>query len=616
MNKKLKTVIMIIIMISMCVLMFLTMNYAKNNLKSINDNSPMNNTLEKPDGNAPGTNEGSSLEKPDGNAPGTNEGSSLEKPDGNAPGTSEGSTLEKPDGNAPGTNEGSTLEKPDDNRPNMENPSGMIGLNDVKITYIYYIIFGIESLIFVSVLVYFIMSNLNKKSLKETFVNSDKVIIYVLLVIVLSTSITLLDGVVTNKLLSNNMDNINENKNNNSNKSSSISYKGVEEITQDKKIDSGNFISTTSDENALLISSDIDVDIENISVSKTGNSDGGDNTSFYGINSGIIAKDGAELTLKNITVTTNATGANGIFSYGGSATTNNSKSDGTTITISDSKITTTSDNSGGIMTTGGGIMNANNLEVTTSGTSSAAIRSDRGGGTVTVNKGTYKTTGVGSPSIYSTADITVNDAELISTKSEGIVIEGANSVVLNNSTLTDTNNILNGKSTTYKNIFLYQSMSGDAMYGTSSFTSTNSKIITNKGDTFYVTNTSATIILENNEIINNDSTGNFLRIQKDSWGNSGANGGNVTLSLKNQKVVGSIVVDSISTLDMKLASSYYEGAINNSNTAKKISLTISKDSKIKLTGDTYVSSLTNEDETNSNIDFNGYKLYVNNVAIN
>ena len=600
MNKKLKNIIMIIIMISMCVLMFLTMNYAKNNLKSTNDNSPMNNTLEKPDGNAPETNGGNTLEKPDGNAPGTNEGS----------------TLEKPDGNSSGTNEGSSLEKPDDNRPNMENPNGMIGLNTVKITYIYYVVFGIESLIFVSVLVYFIMSNLNKKSLKETFVNSDKVIIYVLLVIILSTSMTLLDGLVTNKLLSNNMDNINENKNNNSNKSSSISYKGVEEITQDKKIDSGNFTSTTSDENALLISGNIDVDIENILVSKTGDSDGGDNTSFYGINSGIIAKDGAELTLKNITVTTNATGANGVFSYGGSATTNNSKSDGTTITISDSKITTTSDNSGGIMTTGGGIMNANNLEVTTSGTSSAAIRSDRGGGTVTVNKGTYKTTGVGSPSIYSTADITVNDAELISTKSEGIVIEGANSVVLNNSTLTDTNNTLNGKSTTYKNIFLYQSMSGDAMYGTSSFTSTNSKIITNKGDTFYVTNTSATITLENNEIINNDSTGNFLRIQKDSWGNSGANGGNVTLSLKNQKVLGSIVVDSISTLDMNLTSSYYEGAINNSNTAKKISLTISKDSKIKLTGDTYVSSLTNEDETNSNIDFNGYKLYVNNVSIN
>jgi hypothetical protein len=76
-----------------------------------------------------------------------------------------------------------------------------------------------------------------------------------------------------------------------------------------------------------------------------------------------------------------------VFSYGGSATTNNSSSDNTTINISDSTITTTKDNSGGIMTTGGGIMNATNLKITTAGTSSAAIRSDRGGGTVTVNKG-------------------------------------------------------------------------------------------------------------------------------------------------------------------------------------------------------------------------------------
>ena len=52
-------------------------------------------------------------------------------------------------------------------------------------------------------------------------------------------------------------------------------------------------------------------------------------------------------------------------------------------------------------------MNATNLTIKTSGTSSAAIRSDRGGGTVVVNKGTYKTTGKGSPAVYSTADISV-----------------------------------------------------------------------------------------------------------------------------------------------------------------------------------------------------------------
>ena len=39
-------------------------------------------------------------------------------------------------------------------------------------------------------------------------------------------------------------------------------------------------------------------------------------------------------------------------------------------------------------------------------------------------------------------------------------------------------------------------------------------------------------------------------------------------------------------------------------------------SKIKLTGNSYVTSLEDEDSTYSNIDFNGYTLYVNGVAIN
>lgn len=138
-----------------------------------------------------------------------------------------------------------------------------------------------------------------------------------------------------------------------------------------------------------------------------------------------------------------------------------------------------------------------------------------------------------------------------------------------------------------------------------------------RGDTLYVTNTTAEINLENNTIINNDTNGNFLRIQKDSWGNTGSNGGTVTLNMTNQKASGNIAVDSISTLTINMTNnSYYEGMINNENTAKSITLKLDKTSKIKLTGDTYITSLDNADTTNSNIDFNGYKLYVNNSAIN
>ncbi len=395
----------------------------------------------------------------------------------------------------------------------------------------------------------------------------------------------------------------------------SASYSAVREIKTDDDVTDEEFSSTNADENAILIFGEIESSLTNITVTKTGDSDGGDNTSFYGTNSAILAKDGAMLTIKNANITTNAIGANGVFSYGGSATTNNSASDGTTVNISDSTITTSKDNSGGIMTTGGGVMNAENLTITTAGTSSAAIRSDRGGGTVTVNKGTYKTTCKGSPAIYSTADITVKNATLIATASEGAIIEGKNSITLESVTLTDTNNELNGQSTTYKNIFLYQSMSGDAATGKAVFTAKNSTITTNRGDTLYVTNTTAEINLENNTIVNNDDTGNFLRIQKDSWGNSGSNGGTVTLNMTNQKATGNIVVDSISKLTMNLTNgSSFSGAINSDNTGE-VELTLDSSSSITLTGDTYVKSLTNADTTNSNIHTNGYKLYVNGTQV-
>ena len=413
--------------------------------------------------------------------------------------------------------------------------------------------------------------------------------------------------------LINSTNNPTSNQSQQNNTSQNISYSASKSITADATIESGEFTSTNSDENAINASGNITANLSNITATKTGDSDGGDSTSFYGTNSAIIAKDGATLNLTNANITTNATGANGVFSYGGSATTNNSSSDGTTVNISDSTIETTKDNSGGIMTTGGGVMNAKNLTITTAGTSSAAIRSDRGGGTVTVDEGTYKTTGKGSPAIYSTADITVKNANLIATASEGVVIEGKNSVTLENTKLTDTNNTLNGQSTTYKNIFLYQSMSGDAADGEATFTAKNSNITTNKGDTFYVTNTTATINLENNQITNNDQTGNFLRIQKDSWGKSGSNGGTVTLNLTNQKASGNVVVDSISSLTMNLTkSSTFTGAINSDNQGE-VNLTLDASSSLTLTADTYLTSLNNADSTNSNIHLNGHKLFVNGV---
>lgn len=437
-----------------------------------------------------------------------------------------------------------------------------------------------------------------------------KIIIYISIIVVLIIILAVLWTLIISNTSQSNSSNMNNNHESNSN--SSISYSSAKEITKDEDITKGNYKATNTNENAILVSGDIKSAISNVNVEKTGDSDGGDNTSFYGTNSAILAKDGAVVTIKNATINTNATGANGVFSYGGSAKTNNSSSDGTTVNISDSTITTTKGNSGGIMTTGGGTTNAKNLTVTTSGQSSAAIRSDRGGGIVNVDGGTYTSNGVGSPAIYSTAKITVKNAKLISTTSEGAIIEGKNSITLENVELTDSN-IKSIKSKTYKNIFIYQSMSGDATEGEAVFTAKNSTITTNNGDSIYVSNTSAVINLENNKFINNDSNGYFLRAGKDSWGKEGSNGGKVTLNLTNQEVNGNIGVDEISSLTMNMKSSAFKGTID----AKygEVKITLDKSSTITLTGDSYVTSLDNADSSNSNINLNGYKLYVNGVEI-
>lgn len=494
----------------------------------------------------------------------------------------------------------------DNNAPTPREGMNDMQANNNQISWRYYLVTGVCALGLSLTVFYLILSKFNKLSIASTFINGDKIIIYVLSSIILTIFITFLSAQFSSKSNNQGMPSTNTN----------ITYSSKNEITENKDFTNEKFTSTQSDENAMLISGDVSVSAESITVTKTGDSNGGDNTSFYGNNSAVLAKDGANVLINNLEIKTDATGANGVFSYGGSATTNNSQTDGTSITINDSKITTSKDNSGGVMVTGGGTLYGNNLTVNTAGTSSAAIRSDRGGGTLIIKGGTYKTTGKGSPSIYSTASITVSDAKLISTASEGVVIEGKNSVTLNNVELIDTNNQLNGLSKTYKNIFIYQSMSGDASTGESNFSSTDSKITTNKGDTFYLTNTKATITLENNTFKNNDKTGCFLRAEGSSWGTSGSNGADITLNLKNQTVLGNFVLDSISSITINATkNSVIEGAINNENTAKNVTLKLDKTTKIKLTKDSYITSLDNEDTTNSNIDLNGYKLYVNGKSI-
>ncbi|MDY6405426.1 MAG: hypothetical protein SPL87_08375, partial [Synergistales bacterium] len=246
--------------------------------------------------------------------------------------------------------------------------------------------------------------------------------------------------------------------------------------------------STTGGTHAITASGTT-VTYTNPTVTKTGDVSGqSDDYDWKGTNAAVWAGNGANLTITGGTINSNAKYGNAVFSYGGTnRNTNNNQGDGTTVNISGTTITTTSNNSGGIMTTGGGIMNATNLTIKTSGGSSAAIRSDSGGGTVTVSGGTYETSGTGSPAIYSTAAITVADADLTATNSQGVVIEGGNSVTLTSCKINANHATKNGQDSTRQAVLLYKSMSKDASSGTSAFTMTNGSITNTIGDIFCVT---------------------------------------------------------------------------------------------------------------------------------
>ena len=403
--------------------------------------------------------------------------------------------------------------------------------------------------------------------------------------------------------------------------SADIDYSGAIEITSSDSQDGETYATSTTDESALLISTSDEVSIKNATVTKTGDSDGGDNCNFYGLNAAVLVKDGSTTTITGATITSDADGANGVFSYGGNGGQNGAEGDGTTVIISDSTITTTGDGSGGIMTTGGGVTKASNLTVETSGRSSAAIRTDRGGGTVTVDGGTYTTNGLGSPAIYSTADITVSDATLVSNLSEGVCIEGINSITLNDCDMTANNTDTNGNATFYDTIMIYQSMSGDADSGTSTFTMNGGTLTSKNGHVFHVTNTTAVISLNGVKIVNEDSDNILLSVCADGW--SGDN--NIaTVNASAQTLEGTILVGSDSELTLNLTDgSSFTGTIDGNITNAKgetvstevgiVAVSIDKSSTWTLTADTYITSF---DGDISSVNTNGYTLYVNGVAQN
>ena len=370
------------------------------------------------------------------------------------------------------------------------------------------------------------------------------------------------------------------------------SYEAANEYSSDETVSDTSLESTGTDENAALVSNGAEVTFNNDAISRTSSdSQGGDNSSFYGVGAAVLATDGTAY-VKDSTITTDSKGGAGLFAYG----------DGT-VYAADTDISTQQDTSGGIHAAGGGKLYAWDLSVETNGESSAAIRSDRGGGTMVVDGGTYTSNGVGSPAVYCTADIAVNNAELTANGSEAVCIEGLNSLRLYNSNLTGNMSDDDQNDTTWT-VILYQSMSGDSEVGNSTFQMDGGTITSKNGGLFYTTNTECTIALKDVDITYNDDSEFFLQCTGNNnqrgWGQSGSNGSDCNFTADSQDMKGNVIWDSISDLDFYMTNgSTLEGAFVNDETYAGnggdgyCNVVIDKDSTWTVTGDSKITSLSN-----------------------
>lgn len=372
-------------------------------------------------------------------------------------------------------------------------------------------------------------------------------------------------------------------------KDSSGSSGSYLQTSGDVSVSGESYSSTTSDENAVKVSGG-KFTMVNCTITKSGDTENSDGSSFYGTNSAILSSDNGTIEMSGGTITTNATGANGIVAYGG------------TVTVSDVTITCSKNLSRGIHATGGGTITATDLTINTSGNNSSVIALDRGGGTVTVTGGTYNASGVDCAVLYSTGNLTVNNITGSSSQGEIGVIEGDNFITINNSTITS------GAGSSSRGMMILQSGSGDAGTGINGIiTVTGGSLIMTEENTSLieiVTNVTGKVTLDG--VTTTIPSGILMTVDYNTrWSTYGATG-ILILSGDGTTYNGSIVADSYSSAELTINSGVtWSGAYDKANTAKSATIAISGGTW-SLTDDSYVDTITLSD--NAIINKNGHTL--------
>lgn len=185
----------------------------------------------------------------------------------------------------------------------------------------------------------------------------------------------------------------------------------------------------------------------------SGNFGGGANTMQYDYSGSysvsLTVGEDSTAVIDGTDITASSSGSNGVFA-----------TDSGTALVNDTSIETMADNSRGLDATYGGTISANKITADTQGGHSAIVATDRGGGSISLADATLSTAGSGSPLLYSTGDIQVNNVSGTSSGSQIAGMEGLNTILIKDSTSESTVTGKTASDPIANGIIIYQSTSG------------------------------------------------------------------------------------------------------------------------------------------------------------
>lgn len=359
----------------------------------------------------------------------------------------------------------------------------------------------------------------------------------------------------------------------------------------DKQTVTGAITADQPDQSCLLALDQSAVTVDQAVLSKKGDPTVFDNALKYGLNAALVAAPGSTVNVLGTTINTSALGAGGVAVNGLNAS----------ATLTSSNISTTGPNSPVFFAGFQG-----QLKVTagtqTSTADGSTIFVPRASSTIQADNLTCQTAGNLAPIVRASGIFTASGLNANATNSVFAQIEPGGAVNISSSRFTAG---ARQSDTGYQAVFVFDNQDktqkqepGHLALNTCEWMINPTSPAVQNGWNFLVDSCSAEISLTKNTITQVPQCAKVMK-------------GNLLLALASQTLSGPIVGDEDSRIEITMVDgSNFTGSINADNACPKVNLHMDATSTLALTGDLYLTEFNNANGSNSNVQTNGYHIYV------